>query len=429
MRRRLPFALRTAVLTSVLGLILSLLFAAAVVHITERYEHVLVAALLQDQADTYAARLAADPSATLASSERMHARLQRVGSPGAMPAPLAALPPGIHEFRSGSLAGTHVGVFDTRAGRLYLSVDLADVETLERFVYRTLAWVVALGTLLSAALGAWLARGITQPVRQLADAVEALPPFAQDTALARHIPHDVLGRLARAIDGYQARLLEAEQDKMRFFADASHELRTPLAVVRGAAELLNDDIQALPALQRPAQRLQRGLDHLALLLDVMLRLARRQLAPSESVNLDDWMAGLLPRLVAQHPGIRLHITGQGGLRSLALRDAELVVTGLVRELLARTPTGTLHVQLASDSWIATLVSGSVANPTASPEAFGAASVTPNAPSSDRQITGTLLAHLAQAHGWRLQEAGHASHQRIGIAWTEPTERDPAFNAA
>ena len=95
---------------------------------------------------------------------------------------------------------------------------------------------------------------------------------------------DELGRLAQAIDGYQARLVEADASERAFFADASHELRTPVAVVRGAAEVLSEQDDLDEATRQRIRRIDRGVGELGELVDVLLRLVRRE--PVEMIEVD-----------------------------------------------------------------------------------------------------------------------------------------------
>lgn len=395
---RLSLRLRALLLATAMGLTLSLLFAASVVVITERYEHVLVATLLQDQADVQAARLRAGVADTaLSDSTRQRTHLRPLqGATDRVPAHLANLPPGIHEIFHDGDDGLHVGVFDTPSGRLYLEVDLADVETLEQFQRRIALIIIATGIVISAGLGWWLARSIAQPVRRLADAVDALPDQPQPTQLAASLPRDALGRLAHAIDRYQSRLHTADQAQQRFLADASHELRTPVAVVRGAAELLADDASAHADVQPVLQRLQRGVDELTLQLDATLRLARRQFAASESVDVDAWLPPLIERLLQSRPApVRMHLSGHAGTRPLALRDAELVISAGIQHLLAQGRAGTLHVQLDRDGIDLRF------HPETDPAKQHAQRPTPLRPEprSDRGLGATVIGQLAASHGW------------------------------
>ncbi len=396
MLESLNFRARVMILATSMGLLLSVLFAVAAIVITERYEHVLVGALLQDQADGWAERLALDPHATLPSSDHQRAHLQPIGSTGDVPAHLANLTPGVHEAE-GQSDGLHVGVFDTQAGRIFLEIDLRDIEALERYLHGILLVVIAAGALLSALLGWWLARSATRPLRRLANAVERLGTAPQATDLAASQPRDELGRLAKAIDGYQHRLVEAQQAERTFFADASHELRTPVAVVRGALELLEEDIDAQPRLQAPMQRLRRGVDEVSALLEALLRLARRQLAETESVDVDAWAQDFFATAVqGRAPLVAVAVEGSAGERSLALRDVELVLAALLRSLLSAPTAGTLAVRLSADGIALQFHAAHEDVTTTPPRRVGAGA------RSDRGLGSSLIERLAAAHGWHIE---------------------------
>lgn len=408
MRDRLSFRARVMLLGTGMGLLLSLVFAAAAVLITERYEHVLVGALLQDQADALAQRLAENPQAQLASSARQRAHLRPLGRSGNVPAHLAALTPGVHEAE-GDSDGLHIGVFDTPAGRIYLEVDLRDIEALEGYLLRILLLVIVAGALFSALLGWGLSRRATRPLRRLADAVDQLGTTPQATDLAASQPRDELGRVARAVDGYQRRLLEAEAAERAFFADASHELRTPVAVVRGALELLEDDALAQPRLHGPMQRLRRGVDETSALLDALLRLARHQLAPIEMVETAAWVrSSLATALRGRVQPVTVRIEGDAVPIPLAVGDADLVMAGLLRPLLATPQAGTLVVRLAPY--------GLEMHFRADGDAPAAA--TRNSRTvlrSDRALGSSLIGRLAAAHGWQI-DLHDADHGVLRIRW-------------
>ena len=112
-----------------------------------------------------------------------------------MPPRYAAFPLGVHE--DAAEERVHVGVFDTSAGRLYFSIDLGDIEALERLLGWALAAVVVLGTFLSGFLGWLFAGAALVPVTRLARAVDALPVAPQATHLGERVSDDELGRLAR----------------------------------------------------------------------------------------------------------------------------------------------------------------------------------------------------------------------------------------
>ena len=407
----LSFRARVMCMAIGMGLLMSLVFAAAAIFITERYEHVLVGALLQDQANAWAERLAEDPEARLPSSELQRAYLRPMGETGNLPAHLAALTPGVHEAE-GQSDGLHIGVFDTRVGRIYLEIDLREIEALERYLLHILLAVIAAGALLSALLGWWLARSATRPLRRLANAVEQLGPIPQTTHLAAAQPRDELGRVAQAIDDYQHRLVEAQQTESRFFADASHELRTPVAVVRGALELLEEDVQAQPQLQSPMQRLRRGVDEVSTLLEALLRLARRQLAETESIDVDAWARDFLAASVRGRPTpMQIVLQGHAGTQLLPRRDLELVLGGLLRPLLALPAAGRLIAELSPHGLRLHMQSAQ--------EEVAASRSRPVEPitRSDRKLGTSLIGRLAAAHGWDI-DIGDADERIVTLRWQD-----------
>jgi hypothetical protein len=170
----LPLRLRVTLLYIALGLVMSVLFAAMMTFIAERYEGVLVGEILSSQAGDYAERLRNEPDAILPRSSRLSGYVRRKDGSGEVPDALAALPPGVHESVHEDEDGMHMAVFDTAVGRLYFVINLSDIERLEGYMHAVLAAVVVFGTLVSAWLGWLLSGGVVRPVRRLADAVEGL---------------------------------------------------------------------------------------------------------------------------------------------------------------------------------------------------------------------------------------------------------------
>lgn len=398
MRPTLPLRGRVTLAFAAMGFVLSGLFAAAAVYITEDYEHVLAAEMLHGQADDYALRLANGLPASLPQTHRLS------GYSRDAPAQYAALPPGIHEDPTAE--GIHVGVFDTAAGRLFFVIDLADIEQLEYHLDRLLAAIVVFGTLLSGALGGWLAKRALAPLSGLAAAVDGLPVEPVESDLAASASPDELGRLARAIDGYQARLVSADVAQRQFFADASHELRTPIAVVQGAAELLQEDATELPVLRPRLDRLDRGVAELTELLEALLRLGRRHLQPQQSVDAAAWLRQLLVPLLHRHAsGVAVDIAGAPGAIAwhLAPHDAGLVLRSLIRGLVPADAYGKLEVGIQPGA--CTL------------EFLPQAGVMPRAAADDRMPGGTLIRRLAAVYGWTLVPA--TPSEPLMLRWGSP----------
>jgi signal transduction histidine kinase len=269
---------RVAWASAALGLVMCLLFGFAVVAVAEDYEYILAKEILRGQAEDYSLRLANGLPVNLPRTQRLSGYLARP------PAQYAAFPNGVHEDPAHD--GVHVGVFDTQAGRMYFVIDLGDIEALEQHLNIFLALMSLLGVAVSAWLG-WLFAGrALAPVGALADAVDRLSHTPVATQLADSVASDELGRLARAIDDYQSRLVDADVRQLAFFADASHALRTPIAVVQGVAEVLLDEPNRDGATASRLRRLERGVEELADLLEMLLGLARRTPVEYERVELD-----------------------------------------------------------------------------------------------------------------------------------------------
>lgn len=310
-----------------LGFILSTLCALAAVWVAEDYEHVVAHEILRGQAEDYSLRLANRLPATLPQTQRLNGYLAGASH---LPRAFAALPPGMHELDGRE--GLSIGVFDTSAGRLIFTIDLSDIEVLEQHLNLVLAGMIIFGTLVAGGLGGLLAKAAITPVRRLAEQVDALSTMPVPTNLAMGVSDDELGRLADAIDAYQARLVDADAREQAFFADASHELRTPLAVVQGVTEVLLDDPPTSPMALARLQRLERGVRDMRQLLEAMLGAARRKPLHFELVQLADLLEEATALAASGSQAIQTVIDTEAVLM-LPRQEAVLLISGLSRKLI------------------------------------------------------------------------------------------------
>ena len=383
-----PMSLRRrfALLATLLGFLLSALSAAAIAFVAEDYEYVIATEILQGQAEDYGLRIANGLPASLPRTQRLSGYTIDARN---LPAGYASFPLGVHE--DPSRHDIHVGVFDTAAGRLVFTVDLGDIEAMERHLRMFVAAMITLGTLLAGWLG-WLFSGIAlKPARALAEGVEALPAEPRATRLAEGVSDDELGRLARAIDAYQARLLDADAREQAFLADASHELRTPLTVIQGVTDVLLDDPPDRHADVVRLQRLERGVREMRQLLEAMLSAARRTPLQAEAVAAQALLAEAAGIALAGKPGIAAIIAASGDLQ-LPRREALLLVSGLARRLVQPHVAGELHLRLEPDRLVLQVIdAGSDASTTTSIRAAKA----------DVGTGSALLDRLAVRLGWRV----------------------------
>ncbi|AHG18998.1 histidine kinase [Chania multitudinisentens RB-25] len=117
----------------------------------------------------------------------------------------------------------------------------ADIN-FDRQQKRTSWLIVALSTLLAAAVTWLLSRGLLAPVKRLIAGTHRLAAgdFAARVTVSSQ---DELGRLAQDFNLLATSLEKNEQTRRGFMADISHELRTPLAVLRGELEALQDGVR------------------------------------------------------------------------------------------------------------------------------------------------------------------------------------------
>lgn len=375
---------RSTLLATLLGFLLSASAAATIVFMAEDYEYIIATEMLHGQAEDYGLRLANRMPVELPRTQRLNG--YRIDAPD-LPGAYARFPLGVNEDPDNE--DIHVGVFDTAAGRLVFTVDLGDIEVLERHLHVFVAAMIVLGTLVSGWLG-WFFSGIAlKPVRRLAEGVEALPVEPRETHLAKGVSDDDLGRLAQAIDAYQSRLVEADAREQAFFADASHELRTPLAVVQGVTEVLLDDPPSNPADVARLRRLERGVGDMRHLLEAMLGAARRKPLHREPAAAADLLRESVSMALAGKPEIAATIDADGELM-VPRREAMLVIAGLARMLAHPHAKGELSLRLDPDRLVMKRrqLEGEAASPSAPAKA-------------DMGTGSALLDRLAARLGWRV----------------------------
>ncbi len=154
----------------------------------------------------------------------------------------------------------------------------------------------------------------------IASSLSRLRGYANAVSRGERVPLPVLGRLSGSTEFTD---LAAALERMRlkledkayvetYVHTLTHELKSPLAAIRGAAELLQEELPAADR-QRFAGNIERQAERLRLLVDKLLQLAHVEqmqgLATREAVDLSALTRELLQRL---EPRLRL--------KSLRVRD-------------------------------------------------------------------------------------------------------------
>jgi signal transduction histidine kinase len=89
----------------------------------------------------------------------------------------------------------------------------------------------------------FLARGMTSPLREMADAARSMAKGDYDRRVSA-TSHDEVGELARAFNKMAAELAETDRLRRDLVANVSHELRTPITALRAVLENLVDGVES-----------------------------------------------------------------------------------------------------------------------------------------------------------------------------------------
>ena len=102
-----------------------------------------------------------------------------------------------------------------------------------------LVWGALGATLVALLLGAFLARTISRPVRELTAATQRVAAGDLDVQVPIRTA-DELGELAGSFNLMSSDLNRATQARRQMTADIAHDLRTPLSIIMGYTEALSD---------------------------------------------------------------------------------------------------------------------------------------------------------------------------------------------
>ncbi len=204
-----------------------------------------------------------------------------------------------------------------------------------------LVWMAGSIALLMLGAGWWIAARLTRSLERLTvyaqhvrDGRAAAPPVSRATEIAA---------LARAFEEMRD-ALEGRQHAERYTQALAHEVKAPLAAIRGAAELLDEDMPAeqrrkfMANIRGEAARIQQIVDRLLELSSLEARKALGQAGPVDAVALLTETADLLRPAYAAG---RVTLTTKGDAAALRgervlLREA---LVNLLQNALDFSPPG------------------------------------------------------------------------------------------
>jgi signal transduction histidine kinase len=138
-----------------------------------------------------------------------------------------------------------------------------------RFLFEFWVQLLVAGALASGialVVARWLARGMTQPLRDMAGAAQRME--VGDYSQRVHTQsRDEVGQLATAFNRMSGELENLERSRRDLVANVSHELKTPIAAIRAHLENLLDGVEApdpatLQVMLTQTERLSRLIDQL-----------------------------------------------------------------------------------------------------------------------------------------------------------------------
>ncbi len=224
-----------------------------------------------------------------------------------------------------------------------------------------LTWASAISAsvamLIALVLGAFLARSLTRPIRELTAATKVLASGQLDHQVAVRSTDEV-GELASSFNQMSTELADAARARRQMTADLAHDLRTPLSILRGYTEGLGDGrVQGSPALYRTMhgevvhlQRLVEDLRVLSLADYGALTLNRRSIDPAALLE----RTGLAYFVQAEEKGISLRVEVPEDLPAIDVDTDRLtqVLNNLVSNALRYTEKGEIVLAARADrGWV------------------------------------------------------------------------------
>lgn len=198
---------------------------------------------------------------------------------GGAPPPLTALPEAVGEpfdtaFGAEPLRAVVVDVPQANGARLLLAAPRTHLERDERFLWKTLLWVLVGAVVWASLLATGVLLRLTRHHKAIADVAQRVAGGDLSARVPTEGAAGETGRMVLDVNEMITRLQSLVTSQARFIAYASHELRSPLTVLDGELSL------ALRAPRENAEyraAIQAALDstrHLKHLAEDLLTLAR-----------------------------------------------------------------------------------------------------------------------------------------------------------
>ena len=338
-----------------------------------------------------------------------------------LPGQLRTLAPGHHEIGRGA-DEKHVAVRDVGATR-YLVVYDAGAHVVREAHFRQLLYF-AFGTIaaVSVILGYWLAGVLTRQLTDLAGRVAKLHPDAPHPQLERPDHDREVAALARALDEYQARIVDMIQREQEFTSNASHELRTPLTAIRTSCELLMSE--ALPHKERARiEHIDSAARQMTERIEILLLLARSRVPEAvETVPLrrcvEDAAYPFLEEIESKNLDFEIAIP-DSQLVQIDRKALQVVLSNLIKNAVRYTDRGHVRVTYEAPRVIVT-DSGAGIAPEHQPQLFERYFRADNRPEG-LGLGLAIVRRICDHFGWKIEVRSAPGHGSV-FSVLLPTQR-------
>jgi two-component system sensor histidine kinase GlrK len=238
-----------------------------------------------------------------------------------------------------------VSVMTDQLGTL-IQKQQAKVHRMTRQVQRTMIWQSAAFIILSLLLAAILSWLLSRPVRQLSSSIRRLGDDDLKTRVSVKGPKDMVS-LGNQLDWLRQRLIELEDEKLRFFHQVSHELKTPLAALWEGVDLLSNEVKGdltqqqgeiLSIMQGSVRVLRQRIEELLNFQHALHQTKDQECVTISLQSLIDGIARNL-ELSIKAKQLRLSVSVSGVTLQFDEAQMEIVINNLVNNAVRFSPQG------------------------------------------------------------------------------------------
>lgn len=286
-----------------LGSLLAILFAVAVLVLRDWLENRLIDDTLSRELSNYVQQFREDPTNDLGTYSKIVGYVIPEHRFANAPLNWRYLDDGVHRVVENSeadgQAAYKLAVLKDDDFWFFLRYDVTQEEQGRFALTIALVVTVIVFSLMSWLLGVWSSSRVMAPVSELARRIQELGDSGAAQPIADHFVDDEVGQVATALDDYAARLTHLVSRDREFNSDVSHELRTPLAVILSTVELMQSMPDLSDRVRERLRRIERAAKQSTELTTALLHLSRgERQAPSEGETTD--VGKVLDQLIETH---------------------------------------------------------------------------------------------------------------------------------